>query len=201
MIWGIGTTTLNAASGCMPGSMSESCEENGVHYDGKRIKLRPFALITKSRDGKNTKTITADLAIFDLNEPLGFNSNPNGEPLKVNHARLEQNVLVRDDKSTPAVPADDMKVGPLTVAEYDDLTRQIHTESYVVIQDPDMVTTGDGMVIQLRKDDTPRLPGSSSGFEGAERMDLLRNVHVVVRDVGKSGLDAGAPAATRDYQR
>jgi hypothetical protein len=168
-------------------------EENGVRYDGKRIKLRPFALITKSRDGKNTKTITADLAIFDLNEPLGFSANPNGEPLKVNHARLEQNVWVRDDKSTPAVPDDDMRVGPLTVAEYDDLTRQIHTESHVVIQDPDMVTTGDGMVIQLRKDDLPRPPGSSSGFEGAERMDLLRNVHVVVRDVGKTGLMPAAP--------
>ncbi len=44
-------------------------EENGVRYDGKRMRLTPFALITKSRDGKNTKTITSDVAVFDLNEP------------------------------------------------------------------------------------------------------------------------------------
>ncbi len=45
-------------------------EENGVRYDGKRIRLTPFLLITKSRDGKNTKTITSDRAVFDLNKPL-----------------------------------------------------------------------------------------------------------------------------------
>ena len=30
-------------------------------------------------------------------------------------------------------------------------TQQITTESHVVIEDPDMVTTGDGMLVQLRK--------------------------------------------------
>ena len=44
------------------------------------------------------------------------------------------------------------------------------------------------MLIQLRKDETPRPGGSSSGFEGAERLDLLKNVHVVIRDVGNSGI-------------
>ncbi len=128
-------------------------EENGIRYDRKRVKLRPFALITKSRDGKNTKTITADLAILDLSEPLGFNLNPDGEPLKIKHARLEGNVRVRDDKNTPNDPSDDMNVGPITTAEYDEPTQQIRTESYVVIQDPEMVATGDGMLIKLRKDD------------------------------------------------
>ena len=47
-------------------------EENGVRYDGKRMRMKPFPLITKSSDGKNTKTITSDVAVFDLNEPLGF---------------------------------------------------------------------------------------------------------------------------------
>ena len=47
-------------------------EENGVRYDGKRMRMKPFLLITKSRDGKNTKTITSDVAVFDLNEPLSF---------------------------------------------------------------------------------------------------------------------------------
>ena len=35
-------------------------------------------------------------------------------------------------------------------------------------------------------------PDGSSGFEGVERLDLLKNVHVVMRDVGKSGLMAGS---------
>ena len=48
-------------------------EENGVRYDGKRMRLTPFLLITKSSDGKSTKTITSDVAVFDLNEPLSFN--------------------------------------------------------------------------------------------------------------------------------
>src|SRR5262249_49164845 len=56
-------------------------EENSVRYDGKRMRLRPFALIMKSRDGKNTKSITSDTAILDLNEPLSFNVNSGGEPL------------------------------------------------------------------------------------------------------------------------
>ncbi len=86
-----------------------------------------------------------------------------------------------------------MKIGPLTTVDYDEATQQITTESHhVVIQDPDMVTTGDGMLIQLRKDDAPRPSGSSSGFQGAERLDLLKNVHVVMRDVGKSGIMPGS---------
>ena len=57
------------------------------------------------------------------------------------------------------------------------------------MQDPDMTTTGYGMVMQLRKNDAIEA-GGSSGFEGVERLDLLKNVHVVIRDVGKSGIDA-----------
>jgi hypothetical protein len=159
-------------------------EENGVRYDGKRIKLRPFALITKSHDGKNTKTITGDLAILDMSEPLGLNLNPNGESPKIKHARLEGNVWVHDDKNTPNDPSDDMKVGPITTAEYDEPTQQIRTDSHVVIQDPDMIATGDGMLIQLRKDDGARPGGSTAGFSGAERLDLLRNVHVVIHNAG-----------------
>ena len=61
-------------------------EENGVQYNGKRMRMKPFLLITKSRDGKNTKTITADRAVFDLNAPLGFDANSGREPLKIKHA-------------------------------------------------------------------------------------------------------------------
>jgi hypothetical protein len=172
-------------------------EENGVRYDGKRMRLKPFAFITKSRDGTNTKTITSNVATIDLNEPLSFNLNPDGEALKVKHAYLEPNVQIRDDKSTPDDPSDDMRIGPLTTVEYDEPTQQIKTEinTQVVIQDPDILTTGDGMVIQLRKVEGPRIAGASSGFEGAERLDLLKNVHVVIHDVGKSGILPGSTQA------
>ena len=73
-------------------SVTNSVEENGVRYDGKRIRLKPFLVISTSRDGKNTKTITSDVAVIDLNQPLGFNVGPDGEPLKVKHVHLEPNV-------------------------------------------------------------------------------------------------------------
>jgi hypothetical protein len=172
-------------------------EENGVRYDGKRIRLAPFLLITKSRDGKNTKTITSDRAIFDLSEPLGFNASASGEPLKIKHAHLEPNVVVTDDKGTPHNPADDMKIGPLTTVDYEETTQKITTEAdtYVVMRDPDMTTTGYGMVMQLRKNDPLEAGGPSSGFQGVERLDLLKNVNVIIRDVGSSGILSGpAPA-------
>jgi len=172
-------------------------EENGVRYDGKRMRLTPFALIMKSRDGKNTKTITSDRAIIDLSEPLSFNVNASGEPLKIKHVHLEPNVEIRDDKDTPGDRSDDMLIGPLTILDFDDATKQITTDSHVVIRDPDMVTTGDIMLIQLRTDETPGPAGSSSGFAGVERMELNKNVHVVMRDVGKSGLLPGSPSTRR----
>ena len=119
------------------------------------------------------------------------------EPLKIKHAHLEPNVCVRDDKGTPRDPNDDMNIGPLTTADYEDSTQQITTEAetYVVMQDPDMKTTGYGMVMQLRKNDAAEAGGTSSGFDGVERLDLLKNVNVVIRDVGKSGIMPGpAPA-------
>jgi hypothetical protein len=170
--------------------LEQVTEENGVRYDGKRIRLSPFLAISTSHNGKKTYIITADRAVIDLNQPLGFGAGPDGETLKVKHVRLEPNVEIHDNKSTPDDLADDMKIGPLTNLEYDDVTRQITTESHVVIVDPDMITSGDGMIVQLRQDDTPQ-PGSTPGFGGAERLELLQNVHVVIHDVGKSGIMPG----------
>ena len=128
-------------------------EENGVRYDGKRMRMKPFLLITKSRDGKNTKTITADRAVFDLNAPLGFDANSGREPLKIKHAHLEPNVVIRDDKGTPQDPSDDMYTEPITTVDYEESTQQITTEldTHVVMRDPGMTTTGYGMIMQLRK--------------------------------------------------
>ena len=163
-------------------------EENGVRYDGKRIRLSPFLMISTSHDGKKTDTITSDRAIIDLNQPLGFIAGPNEEPLKVKHVRLEPNVVIRDNKGTPNDPKDDMTIA-MTTFEYDEPTQQLTTDSHVVIVDPDMITTGDGMLVKLSTNNSSQ-PGGSSGFGGAEYLELFKNVHVVIHDVGKSGMIA-----------
>ena len=170
--------------------MEQIQEENGVKYAGKRIRLKPFLAISKSRDGKKIQTITSDRAIIDLNQALGFNSGPDGEPLKVKHVLLEPNVVIWDNKGTPKDRKDDMTIDQLTTLEYDEPTQRITTESHVVITDADMVTSGDGMLLQLGKNEESA-PGGSSGFDGVEYMELFRNVHVVLRDVGKSGIIPG----------
>ncbi|MBV8312188.1 MAG: hypothetical protein JO344_17545, partial [Planctomycetaceae bacterium] len=89
-------------------------EEDGVRYDGKRIKLRPAAIISRAKDGSSTKTVTAEEAIIDLNQPLSFNAKPDAEPIVVKHARLERNVMIRDDRGTLNDRTDDLLIGPLT---------------------------------------------------------------------------------------
>ncbi len=178
-------------------------KENGVNYDGKRMRMAPFALISISRDGKSTMTIVSDEAIFDLNEPLSLSVNPDAEPLKIKHAWIERNVLIRDDRGTPNDPSDDLKVGPLTAVEYDEPTRKIESLSDAVIQDRDIRISGTEMEIKLRSMDP--VPGQSAGgFQGAEYAILKRNVHVEMRDVGKSGILPGSsqppPSASSESQ-
>lgn len=165
-------------------------EENGVQYKGKRIRLKPFLAISTSRNGKKTQTITSDRTVIDLNQALGFSTDPNGEALKVKHVRLEPNVEIHDNKGTPNDPTDDMKIGPLTTLEYDELSQQITTDSHVVIEDSEMVTSGDGMLVQLSQNEAKSSQGSS-GFDGVDRLELFKNVHVVIHDVGKSGIMPG----------
>jgi hypothetical protein len=173
--------------------MEQIQEENGVRYDGKRLRLTPFLAIMTSRDGRKIQTITSDRAIIDLNQPLGFNAGPDGEALKVKHVLLEPNVVIHDNKSTPNIAADDMTIDQLTTLEYDEPTQRITSESHVVIQDSEMVTSGDGLLVQLCKSDEST-PGDSSGFDGVEYLELFRNVHVIMHDVGKSDMMPGAKA-------
>ncbi len=173
--------------------MEQIQEENGVRYDGKRLRLTPFLAIMTSRDGRKVQTITSDRAIIDLNQPLGFSGGPEGEALKVKHVLLEPNVVIHDNKSTPNIATDDMTIDQLTTLEYDEPTQRITSESHVVIQDSEMVTSGDGLLVQLCKSDDST-PGDSSGFDGVEYLELFRNVHVIMHDVGKSDVVPGAKA-------
>ncbi len=173
--------------------VEEIQEENGIRYDGKRLKMKPFAMIWNSSDGKSHQMLTANRATLDMNQPVGLSNRQNNESVKVEHALIEGDVRIRDERGTPRNLADDMNV-TMNWVRYDEATQKITTESHVVFQDPDQTTIGDGMLIQLRKKD-PNSPSgqSSSGFEGAEFAILYKNVWVHMRDMGDSGV---MPVAT-----
>jgi lipopolysaccharide export system protein LptA len=167
-------------------------EEDGVRYDGKRIKLRPAAIIWRAKDGSSTKTVTADEAIIDFNQSLSLNVKPDSEPIVVRFAKLEGNVMIRDDRGTPHDLADDMVIGPLTWVKYDDSQLQIFSDSPVLIVDRDTRITGLGMLIQLRPKSAP-VPGArSAGFEGAQSAQINQNVYVLFNDVAKTGFLPGS---------
>ncbi len=170
--------------------MEQIQEENGVQYHGKRLRLKPFLAIITSRDGRKIQTITSDRAIIDLNQPLGFNAGADGEVLKVKHVLLEPNVVIHDNKGTPNDGTDDMTIDQLTTLEYDEPTQRITSESHVVIRDAEMITSGDGLLVQLYKATGPA-SGDSSGFDGVKYLELFRNVHVIMKDIGKSGMMPG----------
>jgi hypothetical protein len=164
-------------------------EEDGVRYDGKRVRMWPFAMIGKSANGKNIWRLTADRATLDMNRPIGLGGK-DSEGTKVEHAYIEGDVRIRDDRATPSIVLDDLNIGPLTYLDYDDATRVIKTESHVIIVDPDQTTVGDGLFIQLRKPDLALAAtqgSSSSGFSGVEYAILQKNPRVTLRDVGNSG--------------
>ncbi|MBV8486655.1 MAG: hypothetical protein JO161_00115 [Planctomycetaceae bacterium] len=163
-------------------------EQDGVRYDGKRIILTPIAIIWGSRDGKSTKTVTADEGIVDFNQPFMLNMKPDAEPLVVKYAQLIGNVMIRDDHGTSRDQTDDLVIGPLRRVEYDESKLQIKSDNDVLIVDHDTRITGRGMLIQLRPKSPQQPGGHSSGFEGAQNAQLNENVYVIFKDVGKSGI-------------
>jgi hypothetical protein len=168
-------------------------EEDGVKYDGRRIKLKPAAIVWRARDGSSTKTAISDEAIIDFNQPLSFNVKPGAEPIVVKYARLLGNVLIRDDRGTPADQSDDLVIGPLAYVDYDDTKLQIISDSDVLIVDRDTRVTGHGLLIQLRPKAIATAPGShAAGFEGAQSAQLLQNVDILFSDVGKTGMLPGS---------
>jgi hypothetical protein len=176
-------------------------EEDGVRYDGKRIKLRPAAIIWRARDGSSTKTMTAEEAIIDFNQPFSINLKPDAEPMVVKFARLERNVMIRDDRGTPADLSDDMVIGPLTWVEYDDNKLEIRSDSDVLIVDRDTRITGLGMLIKLRPKSDPVPGGRSAGFEGAQSAQLNQKVDVLFKDIGKTGFLPGAEQSQPDKKQ
>lgn len=173
---------------------------------GKQLEFAPFAIVWESRDGKSLMTATSDSAKIDLAQPLGLVSKP-GEgsgSMRVIRARVEGNVLIRDDKGTPSL-ADDLRIsfpGPVPSIEYDEATLEVKSDSSVVIEDRDLRITGDGLLITLRPKETPgprpegaeargAHPSATAGFNGAQSAVLRKNVQIVISDVGPDGILPG----------
>ena len=123
--------------------------------DGKYLVLNPVAIILRSSDGQRHMTATGDVARVNLNMSMDkAASSGKFSDLKVSHASIEGNVVLRDDKATPD-RTDDLIVGPLHSLEFDGPEQRLRTELEVVIQDHDLRITGSSLVIQLRSRDEP----------------------------------------------
>jgi hypothetical protein len=165
--------------------------------EGKQYLFKPFALIWQSKDKKELNTVTADEAVMDLDRPLGLAPNkPGTPPLRIVHAQITGNVLIRQDRGT-ADRGDDMRIGPLPYVEYDEPTLQVRSESDVVIQDRDMYVSGYDLLIQLRPKEETDPTAKAGGFDGAKTAFLKKNVHVILYDSGRSGILPGNARAER----
>ena len=182
--------------------VEEIQEENGVRYDGKRLKMKPVAMIFESKDGRKHQTVTADHATVDLSQPLGLSSKQGNDAMRIVHALIEGDVRIRDNHGTPSNPLDDTNIGPMTHLVFDEDKHQFTTESQVVMRDSEQTTTGEGMLVQLRKKASiDNVAGqASTGFEGAEYLILFKNPRVTMRDVGNSGVMPGT-SPTRKNQK
>ena len=165
--------------------------------EGKQFLFKPFALIWQSRDKKELKTVTADEAVMDLDQPLGLTPNkPGTPPMRMIHAQITGNVRIRDDRGT-ADTGDDMLIGPMPYIEYDEATLQLRSESDVVIQDREMRVTGYDLLIQLRPKEELDPTATGGGFEGAKTAFLKKNPHVILYDSGNSGVLPGKTPAVQ----
>jgi hypothetical protein len=167
--------------------------------EGRRVKLWPFAVVWRSQDGNTLKILEADQAEIDFDQPFDA-VKPGGKPLKVIRATISGNVRLRDDKGTPEDPKDDLVIGPMAKpVVYDEPTLLITSESAVELQDKDMWATGVGLRIELRPNEP--LPdqlnsASQPGFNGAKAVELLKEAHVVIKNVGRSGILPGTHRAS-----
>jgi hypothetical protein len=161
--------------------------------DGKQVELTPFAIIWPSRDGRALKTAVSDVARFDLDQPFGLVGKPGASSnFRIVHARLEGNVVLRDDKGTRDT-ADDMKMA-LTYIEYDEAKLRIESESDLVIEDNIYRITGQGLRINLRPREAVQIPGAATGFNGAQTAFINKNVDILISDVGPNGILPGNPS-------
>lgn len=172
--------------------------------DGKQVRFTPFALISAARGAQSMKIATSRSALVDLDKPFDMMIRPSGDGnIKILHARLEGEVVLRDNKGT-AAPRDDTVITGLTYIDYDDASLKIVGDDLdtVVIDDPLYRVVGKGLEIQLRpKEDGLPSTGTTTGFDGPQSMILKRDPRVTIRDVGPSGVLPGNPSAVRNKEK
>ncbi len=166
--------------------------------DGKQLRIWPMAVVWASKDGQSHKTETSNEAVIDLNQPFGL-SKPGAGPTRVVHAQMLGEVRLRDDKGTRDDPEDDLRIGPMTHLDYDEKTLQITTDSDIFLQDRDLTLTGLGMMIQLRRKVGAPAEGGGMGFD-AETAYVYKDVNLVVKNVGSSGILTGTPRPEKGGQ-
>lgn len=158
--------------------------------DGKQLIFEPFAIIWHSKDGKSLKTATSDKATLDFNRSIDI-VKPGAGDAHVVRAEIAGHVQLRDDKGTPQNGTDDLMVTTQDPIIYDDDALLITSTGNVIIQDRDLWMTGDGLKLVLRPNPPVAPGGKPSGFTGAQTAFLNRNVHLVISDVGNTGILSG----------
>ncbi|WZO98563.1 hypothetical protein EP7_000143 [Isosphaeraceae bacterium EP7] len=162
--------------------------------DGKTLTLNPFVSIWREpekdgkKDGRAVKTISSKEAIIQMDQPIGLGKGPGGAESRIVNVRINHDVQIRDDKGT-TTPNDDLKIAMNSV-EYDEGAMEIRTDSEVVVQDRDFWMTGTGLRMQL----FPK-PGGASGFQGVRTATFKHDVHIIIKDVGRSGVLPGKATA------
>lgn len=155
--------------------------------DGRRVTFTPFALVTMSKDRKSYKTISGRQAILDFNEPFGF-GKPGGKPSHVVHARITDEVAIRDNRGTPKVQDDDLVIDELTYLEYDEHDLQIRSTSPLRLRDRNLLMTGEGLLMELRAPEGDGRAGAVGGFNGVRDIWVMREIRIHMDDAGKSGI-------------
>lgn len=169
--------------------------------NGKKLVLKPFALIWRDRQGKALKTLAGESATLVFNKAPLMNRAGGGEAQgpgadsedpHVAFARIEGEVSIRDDKGTPRDLGDDLTIGPLAFLEFDESKSLIRTDQPVVIRDRDTMATAQGGVeIHLLPRAGGAGKGATGGYDGARSLRLLGAVRITAADVGGTGLVPG----------
>jgi hypothetical protein len=153
----------------------------------KKLKLTPVAMAVRTKEGGEIKTLTADRATLEFDRPLEP-GKPGSGAAHVIRAKMEGNVVIRNNKGTIDRLDDDLIVGPLAFLEFDESKLEIKGEAAgdapVRVKDKGLLLNGRGV---LRIALQPKSAGMGGGFD-ARSAELERDIHIVMDDVGSAGV-------------
>ena len=170
--------------------------------DGKTWEFSPIAVIIRSANGRELKTITGKKARINFNRAFDV---PGDEPAQLTHALIQGDVRIRADKGTPSI-ADDLVIGPQDSLEFDEKRAQITSQGdeRIVLVEKGTTVTGLGLTMDMRRKvpvtdpwiavlegaATPP-PVPAVGFEDVKTIVLHRDVTIDVESVSQSGIVPG----------